>query len=68
MSTSPKVKTASDATFKRAGKYIDTALQPVIQKIIDRANEELRSKGIRIAADIRWAIDEVEPEGKNHEG
>ena len=53
-----KFKTASDNTFKLGATYIDKAVVPIIQSIIEKANEELIKKGIRISADINWSIDE----------
>jgi 5-methylcytosine-specific restriction endonuclease McrBC GTP-binding regulatory subunit McrB len=64
----PKAKTISDEKFAVAARYVDKNLTPMLQKIIDLANEHLKPFGIRIAAEIKWGFDEVSPEGKNHEG
>ncbi len=54
-------KTISNAKFQVAAKYVDNALEPVIKKIVDKANEELAKQGIRLGASINWMFDEVEP-------
>lgn len=54
-----KARTISDSKFQLGAKYVDAALLPVIKTILDKANQELSTQGIRVHADIQWGFDEV---------
>lgn len=55
-------RTLTDIEMKTTSAFLDKAVTPKIQKLVDQVNEVLKQKGVRVGADITWVMDGVDDE------